>query len=218
MNESDIPQEKQSHLGAEYRYSCFIERRAPYCELLADTLGAQRRERFRSIRIHEFACNGLKHGPSCYEVSVDYLLSNYSGFWKKPQPRWAFDYFGYGCDHGHSQSCYRKGQMMIQPKGTYKRVKSNPTKGMELLESACNKGSFDACYEASVHFLTGKIPGVPVDYRKAFLLSKTACEFGYHANACHNLAAMYENGIATKKNPNAAKQIREKMASQAKSK
>lgn len=216
MQNKEVPQEQQSFMGAEYRYACFAERHAPSCSLLADFLAVARQEFPRAFKVNAFACNGLKYGPSCYAAASDYIFATYSIWYKRPFYSKAFDYFSYGCDVcKHADSCYRKGQMMIQPKGTYRGVKSNPQKGMEILEEACDKGSFNACHEASVHLLTGKIPGVKADYRKAFLLSKTACEFGYHADACHNLASMYEHGIATQKNLKTAKQIRDKVAARA---
>lgn len=202
------PELQQSYMGIEYRYACFSERHPQSCEMLADFLKIARKQKYRSAKVSLYACNGLKYGPSCYEAALNFVLEGF-GLLNNEDYKRGLEYFDVGCEYGHARSCYRKGQMLVEPKGTFKGVKSDPAKGMETLELACSKGSFDACYEASVHYLTGKTPGIEANYRKAFLLSKTACEFGYRRKSCHNLAAMYEHGIATKKDPETAKKIRE---------
>lgn len=207
-------------IATEYRFSCWRQRHAPSCALLADFLSALHQTKARSRVISQYACDSMRFGPSCYQSSIDYIFDNVRTrfYYAIPRPapaNWkkAFAYFSRGCDLGHARSCYRKGQMMIQPTGTYKGVKSKPVDGIATLESACDGGCFEACYEASVHLLSGKLPQVKADYPRAFVLTKTACEFGLLDNACHNLAAMYDHGIATKKDPQVAKKVREKMTS-----
>ena len=213
-------EEQIGDIAAEFRYSCWVQRHPPSCALLADFLAVIQQSKKRSSFISRHACDSMAFGPSCYQSSIDYIFDNKhvsvlfpmvrdaDANWKK-----AFEYFSRGCKVGHARSCYRKGQMMIQPKGTYKGVKSNPVEGLASLESACDGGCFEACYEASVHLLSGKLPQVPADHRRAFIFTKTACEFGFLNNACHNLAAMYEHGIATKKDPQVAKKVRAMMTS-----
>lgn len=178
--------------------------------MLGDFLHIIREDYIKAHQVYKFACLEHKSAPSCNTLGI----FTYQGRGtRKDVPR-AVSYFKLSCEKGFADGCYHLGQMLSGKDDETRKagVKPDMPKAMQALEKGCELGNPNSCFEAGCFYMDGEQLGQPKDPVKSFQYMELACNhFAPNFDACNNLLLMHKRGIGTKKDPEAAAKVKEKL-------
>ena len=178
--------------------------------MLGDFLHVIRDDYQRAHSVYSFACKQFKYSKSCNMLG----LFTFEGRGVKKNVPLALTHFAVACENGSADGCYHMGQMLSGKDDDVRGagVKPDMKKAMAALEKGCELGQANSCFEAGSFYLHGEELGQPKDPVKGFHLMELACNnFAPHFEACNNLMLMHKRGVGTKKDPEAAAKVQEKL-------
>lgn len=185
--------------------------RSTGCHLLGDFLHLVREEYWKARQVYEYNCRTYKNAKSCNSLGT-FLFEGRGARYK--DLKGALKFFEQACDYGSGPGCCHMGQMLLgkDPEVVKAGVKPDVNKALHALEKGCDLDVPDSCFEAACAYLNADKFGVTPELEKAFRLTEVACNHSSpHFEACNNLMLMHRRGIGTKKDPEAAKKVQEKV-------
>ncbi|KAL3868957.1 hypothetical protein ACJMK2_041703 [Sinanodonta woodiana] len=202
----DLKDEKevQKHLAnlyIEFNYQCHEDKMPDGCHRLGELLELVKRDFTKAATVYKMNCDENKYGHSCYK----YAQYNLAGLGMEKNLEEGLKYHSIGCELGFTAACHNGGMLHI---GSIVSGKSDPIKGADFLERACEKKDSDSCARLGEAYLTG-LKQFQQDKTKAFEYIKKACELE-NVRGCGNLSVMYKKGDGVMQNSEMAEMYKQK--------